>query len=50
MATHYTILVWGIPMDRGTWQATERGGGGGGHKRVGHDWVTEHHHQHQRPH
>ena len=23
MATHSSILAWGIPMDRGTWQANE---------------------------
>ena len=22
MATHFNILAWRIPMDRGTWQAT----------------------------
>ena len=22
MATHYSILAWRIPMDRGVWQAT----------------------------
>ena len=22
MATHSSILAWGIPMDRGAWQAT----------------------------
>ena len=25
MATHSSILAWGIPMDRGTWQATVHG-------------------------
>ena len=25
MATHYSILVWRIPMDRGAWQATVYG-------------------------
>ena len=25
MATHYSILVWKIPMDRGGWQATGHG-------------------------
>ena len=25
MATHSSIVAWGIPMDRGTWQATVRG-------------------------
>ena len=25
MATHSSILVWRIPMDRGTWQATVHG-------------------------
>ena len=25
MATHSTILVWNIPMDRGAWQATVHG-------------------------
>ena len=25
MATHSTLLVWNIPMDRGTWQATVHG-------------------------
>ena len=28
MATHSSILAWGIPMDRGAWW---------GHKRVGHE-------------
>jgi len=25
MATHYSILVWRIPMDRGAWRATVYG-------------------------
>ena len=25
MATHSSVLVWRIPMDRGTWQATVHG-------------------------
>ena len=25
MATHCSILAWGIPMDRGAWWATVRG-------------------------
>ena len=25
MAIHLSILVWGIPMDRGAWQATVHG-------------------------
>ena len=25
MATHSSILAWGIPMDRGAWQATVHG-------------------------
>ena len=25
MATHYSILAWRIPMDRGTWWATVHG-------------------------
>ena len=25
MATHSSILAWGIPMDRGAWQAIVRG-------------------------
>ena len=25
MATHFSILTWRIPMDRGTWQATVHG-------------------------
>ena len=25
MATHSSILAWGIPMDRGAWQATIHG-------------------------
>ena len=25
MATHYDILVWRIPVDRGAWQATVHG-------------------------
>jgi len=36
MATHYSILAWRIPMDRGTWQATVHGV-----TRVGHDLVTK---------
>ena len=26
MATHFSSLAWRIPMDRGTWPATVRGG------------------------
>ena len=33
MATHSSILVWRIPMDRGAWWATSTGS-----QRVGHDW------------
>ena len=36
-ATHYSILAWRIPMDRGAWQAMVHGV-----TRVGH------HHHHQR--
>ena len=25
MATHFNILAWRIPMDRGAWQATDHG-------------------------
>ena len=25
MATHYSILAWRIPMDRGAWRATVQG-------------------------
>ena len=25
MATHFSILAWRIPMDRGAWQATVHG-------------------------
>ena len=25
MATHYSILAWRIPMDRGAWRATAHG-------------------------
>ena len=25
MATHLSVLAWGIPMDRGAWQATVHG-------------------------
>ena len=25
MATHSSVLAWGIPMDRGAWQATVHG-------------------------
>ena len=25
MATHFSILAWRIPMDRGAWRATENG-------------------------
>ena len=25
MATHYSILAWRMPMDRGTWRATVHG-------------------------
>ena len=36
MATHFSILAWRIPTDRGAWQATV-------HRvsRVGHDLVTK---------
>ena len=36
MATHSSILVWTIPMDRGAWQATVHGVA-----RVGHDLATK---------
>ena len=36
MATHFSILAWRIPMDRGAWQATVHGVA-----RVGHDLVTK---------
>ena len=38
MATQYSCL--GNPMDRGAWQAIVRGVA-----RVGHDLMTDHHHQ-----
>ena len=25
MATHFSILAWGIPVDRGAWRATVHG-------------------------
>ena len=34
-ATHSSILVWRIPMDKGTWQSV-------GSQRVRHDWATKH--------
>ena len=37
MATHSSILAWRIPMDRGAWRATVRGG-----RRVRHDRATKH--------
>ena len=37
MATHSSILVWRIPVDRGTWQATVMGS-----QTVRHDWATKH--------
>ena len=36
MATHPSILAWGIPMDRGVWQATVHWA-----TSVGHDLVTK---------
>ena len=36
MATHPSILAWGIPMDRGAWQATVHWA-----TSVGHDLVTK---------
>ena len=36
MATHFSILAWRIPMDRGAWQATVHGV-----TRVGHDLETK---------
>ena len=35
MATHYSILAWRLPRDRGAWQAKSMGS-----QRVGHDWAT----------
>ena len=35
-ATHSSILVWRIPMDRGAWQATVHG------VAKSHNWVTKH--------
>ena len=35
MATHFSILAWRIPMDRGAWRATVHGVA-----RVGHNLVT----------
>ena len=37
MATHFNILAWRIPMDRGTWWATILGS-----QRVRHNWVKKH--------
>ena len=36
MATHFSLLAWRIPMDRGAWRATVHGVA-----RVGHDLVTK---------
>ena len=36
MATHFSILAWRIPVDRGAWRATVHGVA-----RVGHDLVTK---------
>ena len=36
MATHSSILVWRIPVDRGAWRATVKG-----LQRVRHDLATE---------
>ena len=36
MATHWSILAWENPMDRGAWRATVHGVA-----RVGHDLVTK---------
>ena len=36
METHFSILTWRIPMDRGAWQATVHGVA-----RVGHDLATK---------
>ena len=38
IATHSSILVWRIPMDRGAWRATQSMG----LQRVRHDWVAKH--------
>ena len=37
MATHSSILVWRIPMDRGAWWVLSMGS-----QRVGRDWATKH--------
>ena len=37
MATHFSILAWKNPMDRGAGQVMVYGG----HKRVGHDLATK---------
>ena len=37
MAIHSSILAWRIPMNRGTWWATQSLGS----PRVGHDWATK---------
>ena len=37
IATHYSILGWRIPMDRGAWQATQSMGS----QRVGHDSAAQ---------
>ena len=36
-ATHFSILAWRIPMDRGAWWAAAHRV-----KRVGHNWATKH--------
>ena len=37
MATHSSILTWGIPMYKGAWRAVVMGS-----QRVGHDSATKH--------
>ena len=37
LATHSSILVWRIAMDRGAWQLQSMGS-----QRIRHDWVTKH--------
>ena len=39
MSTHFIILAWGIPMNRGIWWATVNGV-----TRLRHIWVTKHTH------
>ena len=49
MATHFDILAWRVPMDRGAWWATVLGS-----QRAWHNWVKKHtrsikHYYYKRP-